>query len=221
MTDPERTTGTVQGGTVPLFATPFAALNTGADRHFNERLAGLCESRCAGAGDSLHFQGRDDLLASTDEIAVELKRLLFVNASAVVASVSSIGLAEFAKLRIQAQAWCSIVRRDGHVAARHYSNASWLAVYCVQAGETGSAARNAGVLRLYERRLASIHRDASTADMAPPYRYGNHTWMPIPGWMALFPAHVPHEISVARSDTPLILVFAKIRFLAADDGGNS
>ena len=24
--------------TVPLFATPFAAVNTGADRHFNERL---------------------------------------------------------------------------------------------------------------------------------------------------------------------------------------
>ena len=34
-----------QSSTVPLFATPFAAVNTGADRHFNERLASLCESQ--------------------------------------------------------------------------------------------------------------------------------------------------------------------------------
>ena len=33
-----------QGGTVPLFATPFTALNTGADRDFNARLASKCES---------------------------------------------------------------------------------------------------------------------------------------------------------------------------------
>lgn len=212
MPDPGRTSVAGQGGTVSLFATPFAAVKTGADPAFNARLATLCESQRAG--------GRDDLLASTDANAVELKRLLLVNASAVVASLSSIGLAEFAKLRIQAQAWCSIVRRDGHVAAQHFSNASWLAVYCVQAGEPESGFKSAGALRLHERRLGSIHRDASTAEMATPWRYGNHTWTPLPGWMALFPAHVPHEISVVRSDTPLILVFARIRFLAADDGGN-
>ena len=34
-----------RSGTVPLFATPFAAVNTGADRHFNARLASLCESQ--------------------------------------------------------------------------------------------------------------------------------------------------------------------------------
>jgi hypothetical protein len=58
--------------------------------------------------------------------------------------------------------------------------------------------------------------------LKPPYRYGNHTWSPVPGWMAVFPAHVPHEVSVVRSDTSLILVFAKIRFMDADaeDGGN-
>jgi hypothetical protein len=37
----------------------------------------------------------------------------------------------------------------------------------------------------------------------------------MPGWMALFPAHLPHEVSVVRSATALILVFAKIRFVDA------
>ena len=30
--------------------------------------------------------------------------------------------------------------------------------------------------------------------------------------LAVFPAHVPHEVSVVRSDTPLVLVFALIRW---------
>jgi len=211
-----------QSGTVPLFATPFAAVNTGADRHFNERLASLCESHRSAPGlagdprDPLHFRGRDDFLASADATAVELNRLILGHASAVVAGLSSIGAADFARLHVQARGWCSIVQRNGHVPAQHFSGASWLAVYCAQAGEPDPGFKSAGVLRLYERRLDSIYRDASTPELKSPYRYGNHTWTPSAGWMALFPAHVPHEISVVRSGTSLILVFAMIRFLNAN-----
>ena len=67
-------------------------------------------------------------------------------------------------------------------------------------------------MRLYERRLGSVFRDASTAALKSPFRYGNHAWTPAAGALALFPAHVPHEVSVVRSATPLILVFAMIRF---------
>ena len=140
----------------------------------------------------------------------------------MVAGLNSIGAAEFGKLHIQARGWCSIVQRNGHVPAQHFPGASWLAVYCVQAGESDAGFKSAGVLRLYERRLESIYRDASTWELKSPYRYGNHTWTPVPGWMALFPAHVPHEVSVVRSVTPLILVFAMIRFMDANakDSGN-
>jgi hypothetical protein len=218
-----------QGGTVPLFATPFTAVNTGADRHFNARLAHLCESQRSAPGlpgdpsrDPLHFRGREDFLDAADATAGELKRHMLGQASAVVASLGSISAVEFARLRTQARGWCSIVQRDGHVGAQHFPGASWLAVYCVQAGEPDAEFKSAGVLRLYERRLESIYRDASTSELKSPYRYGNHTWTPAPGWMALFPAHVPHEVSVVRSDTPLILVFAMIRFMAANakDSGN-
>lgn len=219
-----------QSGTVPLFATPFVAVNTGADGHFNERLVSLCESQRSAprlpgdvSRDPLHFQGRDDLLDSADACAVELRRLILGQASAVVAGLNSIGTADFARLRIQARGWCSIVQPNGHVPAQHFPSAAWLAVYCVQAGESEAGFKSAGVLRLYERRLGSIYRDASTWNLRAPYSYGNHTWTPVPGWMALFPAHVPHEVSVVRSITSLILVFAKIRFIDANanDGGNA
>lgn len=210
-----------QGGTVPLFATPFAAVNTGTDHPFNARLANLCESQRSAAlpgdasRDPLHFRGRTDFLDSPDATAGELKRLILGQASAVVAGLSSIGAAEFARLHAQARGWCSIVQRNGHVPAQHFSSASWLAVYCAQAGESDAGFKSAGVLRLYERRLGSIYRDTSIAELNSPYRYGNHTWSPVPGWMALFPAHVPHEVSVVRSATSLILVFAMIRFVDA------
>ena len=85
-------------------------------------------------------------------------------------------------------------------------------MYCVQAGAPDAGSGSAGVLRLYERRLESVYRDASTWELKPPFRYGNHTWTPVPGCMALFPAHVPHEVTMVRSDDPLVLVFAAIRY---------
>jgi hypothetical protein len=218
-----------QSGTVPLFATPFAAVNTGADQHFNARLAVLCEAQRSAPGlagdparDPLHFRGRNDFLESADPTADELRRLILGQVSAVVAGLSSIDTAEFAKLHVQARGWCSIVQRNGHVPAQHFPSASWLAVYCVQAGESDAGLKSTGVLRLYERRLGSMYRDASTWELKSPYRYGNHTWSPVPGWMALFPAHLPHEVSVVRSVTSLVLVFAMIRFMdaSAKDSGN-
>jgi hypothetical protein len=212
-----------QSVTVPLFSIPFTAVNTGADKHFNARLASLCESQRSAPGppdnssrDPLHFHSRDDFLESADATAVELRRLILGQASTVVAGLNSIGAAEFGKLLIQARGWSSIVQRNGHVPAQHFPGASWLAVYCAQAGESDAGFKSAGVLRLYERRLDSIYRDASTWELKSPYRYGNHTWSPVPGSMALFPAHVPHEVSVVRSVTPLILVFAMIRFMDAN-----
>jgi hypothetical protein len=215
----EQTPGRSSFGTVALFATPFAAVNTGADRGFNLRLANLCESQRSAPDlprnprDPLHFRGPDDFLDSANETAGELKRIILGSASNIVAGLSSIDNEEFARLHVQARGWCSIVQRDGHVPAQHFPGASWLAVYCVQAGEADAGFKSAGVLRLYERRLGSMYRDASNSDMKSPYRYGNHTWSPIPGCMALFPAHVPHEVSVVRSATSLILVFAMIRFV--------
>jgi len=212
MSDTGNIAGSGRGGTVPLFAVPFSAVNTGADREFNARLASHCEAQCPPG--RTQVRGHDDFLDSPD--AGEIRRRILGHAAGVVAGLCGIGADEFGQLRLQARGWCSVVRRNGHVPAQHFPGAAWLAVYCAQAGEPDADARGAGVLRLHERRLGSIYRDASTRELAPPYRYGNHTWTPLPGWMALFPAYLPHEISVVRSDAPLILVFALLRF--ADPG---
>ena len=202
--------------TVPLFATPFTTVNTGADGVVNARLAAFCETlreadvRAGVApADPRRFRSREDFLESAG--AAEIRQLILRHASTVVAGLNSLDAAEYGRLHVQARGWCSIVARHGHIPAQHFPGASWLAVYCVQAGESGG-----GALRIYERRLGSIYRDASTVAMRAPWRFGNHTWTPAPGRMALFPAHVPHEVSVVGSDTPLILVFAMLRFVDPD-----
>jgi hypothetical protein len=197
-----------------LFATPFAVVNIGANHDFNARLVTLCESQRESHPSRTrepYFRGPDDFLDHPD--AVELKRGMLGQAAAIVSRLSDVDAAEFARLQAQARGWCAIVPRDGHVPAQHFPGASWLATYCVQSGGVDAGHRGAGVVRLYEKRLASIYRDASTRALKAPYRYGNHTWSPVPGWMTMFPAHVPHEVSVVRSDASLILVFAMIRFL--------
>jgi len=196
---------------VPIFATPFAAVDTGADPDFNARVAALCEARRA-------EPARRDLFDQPDATARELEQLVLRHASGIVAKLTRLGATEFGRLRVQAQAWAVVLPRNAHVAAQHFPNASWLAVYCARVGESDAQAPQAGVLRLYERRLASVHRDASIDGLDAPWRYGNHAWSPAAGQLALFPAHLSHEVSVVRSDTALILVFAMLRFLAEPGG---
>jgi hypothetical protein len=114
-----------------LFATPFAAVNTGASRLQPPagepvRIATSAPSRPEDpTRDPLHFRSPDDFLDSSDATAGELKRLILGQASTIVASLSSIDIAEFAKLHIQARGWCSIVQRNGHVPAQHFPGVSW------------------------------------------------------------------------------------------------
>src|SRR5690349_15569185 len=114
------------GGIVPIFATPFAAVDTGVDPPFNERLATLCESQCAAQAsrsrDPLCFRGADDFLDSADA-ALDLKRVILSRAAGVLSALST-DSAEFARLHIQARGWCCIVRPNGHVSAQHFPDAS-------------------------------------------------------------------------------------------------
>ena len=141
-----------------LFATPFAAVDTGASPAFNARLAGLCESRRQAAESlrdpspsALHYRGGEDFLDSDDATVDELRRLICARAAALVAGWSSLDPAQFSKLQLHARGWCSIVQPDGHIPAQHFADASWLAVYCVQASAPTPGISGAGLLRLYER----------------------------------------------------------------------
>jgi len=90
--------------------------------------------------------------------------------------------------------------------------ASWCAIYCVAAPPAPPGRADSGVLRLYESRLGGMFADATTWALRPPFAGGHHLWRPRPGSMALFPAHLAHEVALNRSGGDLVLVRVRIRF---------
>lgn len=209
-----------------MFATPFASVGTGLGNETNARLAKVCEDRQressprdSAVEDPLHFRSSPNFLEETTGATRELREVVLRYASRVVGETNAFTADQAADLKIDLRSWCSIIRPDGHIPVQRFQDASWLAVYCVQAGERiggdASGARDSGILRIHETRLSSVFRDASNWNARTPYRYGHYNWTPEPGRMALFPAHVQHEVSLVRSQTALILVFALLRFLNA------
>ncbi|MEY4761307.1 MAG: hypothetical protein RLZZ200_1163, partial [Pseudomonadota bacterium] len=170
---------TGQNNLQAIFATPFASIETGSDPAFNEALAGLCQSRCGptqSAVGALHATSASDFLDAEEGPVSALRDLVVGHVTALAMGLNSSRAAELQRGMSQVRGWCSIVQPGGHVPTQNFPSASWLAVYCVQAGAPAEGYRQSGALRLLESRLATVYRDASTRDMDVPYRYGHYAW---------------------------------------------
>jgi hypothetical protein len=141
---------------------------------------------------------------------------ILAGVGSVAASINDLGAEQFAALRIQARAWFTIVRPDGCVPPSSYPNTSWLGVYCVTAPAPAKARFDSGVLRMHESRPGPMFQDATHSGIRVPYRPGHYAWRPVPGQMAVFPAAITHEIAMVRAAGALVIVTARVRFVASD-----
>jgi hypothetical protein len=143
-------------------------------------------------------------------------RAILAGVGSVAASINDLGAGQLAALRVQARAWFTIVRPDGCVPPASYPNTSWLAVYCVTAPAPSTTRFDSGVLRMHESRPGPMFQDATHSGIRVPYRPGHYAWRPVPGQMAVFPAAITHEIALVRAAGALVIVTARVRFLASD-----
>jgi hypothetical protein len=208
---------------VPLFATPFGVLPLANAADLNRALRTLFAARAteaaraAGGRHTAHtFVSRDDLAQWPEEPVREALRGILAGVRVMARAVSELDDARFAALRADARAWFTIVHPEGSVPARCYANSSWLALYCVASPEPSRARLDSGVLRMHESRPGPMFQDAADSALRVPYRRGHYTWRPVPGQMALFPAALTHEIALVRSGAALVLISARVRFLASD-----
>lgn len=220
----------LQPHVVPLFATPFglvslpnaAALNPVVASLFAGRAtasrAGVTARQALTPHQALMFRSGDDVLDYPDEPVRLLTRGIIDAAIAVVRSLNDFSDEQFATLRLQARAWFSIVKPDGHVAATNYPNAAWCAVYCVAAPEP-TTRFDSGVLRLHAPLRASMFPDATNSVSHIPYQPAHSTWRPLPGEVAVFPASITHEIALLRAAPSLVLITALLRFLGPEQMG--
>ena len=209
-----------------IFATPFATVQMNAPADLNAELSQLFELRAGeeyrdrtAAPNPLYFRSRADLLDWPEESVQTLKRAILAKIAGVVAAVNLYTGEQFGDLLMQARGWYSIVRHAGHVPASTYPKATWCGIYCVAAVDPAPDRSDSGILRLYEPRLANSLMDASNCRMRLPFAYGHHTWTPVAGSMAVFPAANAHEITLVRGTGALVLVTVKVRFATPTQEG--
>ena len=211
---------------VPIFATPFGIATLPDAAALNQRLAALFTERATedrrapfGASGPLTFHSRDDLLDWPEEPVRQVLGGMIAAVNSIVAGLNTLTKEQFDSLNVEARVWFTIVQPDGFVPAMSHPNTAWCAIYCVAAPEPSTARFDSGVLRMHETRIGTVFPDATNSLMQMPYHAGHYTWRPVPGEVAVFPASVIHEIALIRSTSPLLLVSARLRYVAPGQTG--
>lgn len=210
---------------MPILATPLGIATIPQAEPLNQELHALFTQRAAGdealGADPLRYCGRDDLLDWPEAPARRLGQHLIAAVYSLVGSVSEIGEAQLRSLRLEARAWFSLVRTNGAIPAANYPMTAWCAIYCVAAPQAVDGRADSGVVRLYESRLGTTFQDATNAALRIPYASSHYAWRPVAGQMVIFPASLTHEVALLRAPQELMLVTARLRFIAPGQQGFS
>jgi hypothetical protein len=210
---------------IPILATPLGIATIPEVEPLNMELKALFTQRAAAdqalAANPLRFSSRDDLLEWPDAPVRRLGQHLIGAVYSLVGSVSEIDEAQLRSLRLEARAWFTVVRTNGSIPAANYPMTAWCAIYCVTAPQAVDARADSGVVRLYESRLGTTFQDATSAALRIPYASSHYAWRPMAGQMLIFPASLTHEIALLRAKEDLILVTARLRFIATGQQGFS
>lgn len=218
----------VRSAVVPIFGTPFAALQIPEASELNSAAAQILAARAgvdagtlARASKPLCYISRDDLLEWKDEPIKQIAGAVLRGVWSVVAAVNELTSAQLQSLSLQARGWFTILGRDGCVPVRSYPLTSWCAIYCIEVPDRSADRQDSGVLRLYESRFGTMFSDATNSAMRVPFRTGHYTWRPQPGHVAIFPASVAHEIALIRASGRLVLLTIRTRFVGPGQEGLS
>lgn len=211
---------------LPILSTPLGlvhspkaqALNAALTAVFAERVR---SDRSSGRGTGFSYHSADDLLEWPDPPVRDLSAEILRGVYSVIDAVNAFPEGQLRSFTCQARAWFSVVQRHGSVPATNHALTAWCAVYCVAAPEPAPGRADSGVLRLHESRLGTMFQDATNSTMRVPYTPGHFVWRPVPGHLAVFPGSLTHEIALLHSVGELILVTARIRFVAPGQQGMS
>lgn len=210
---------------MPIFATPFAVVETGGSAGLHEQLLALFSSRATAdyrdprsPGDPHCFVSREDLFEWEVEAVGHLQRQMLAGVCSVVMATTTYTQAEFEALKMQARARFAIVRPNGCLPAATAPMTSWYALYCVAGPPPVPERVDSAALRLYGVRHGTMFKDASNARLCTPYGDSHYLWRPVAGQIAVFPSSILHEVALNRAKSDLVLVMARVRFAHGAEG---
>lgn len=211
---------------VPIFATPLAVVTLPPAPQANEAVAQLlvkhaAANPAAAGSNRLCYQSRDDVLDWRDAPVRQLCGEILRGVWSTVAAVTTLGPEQLKTLSMHARAAFTIVQPDGCVPATSYSLTAWCGIYCLQAPAPAPERGDSGVVRFYESRFGAMLADATTDALRVPFTSGHYAWRAIPGQLAVFPGSLPHEIPTIRSDSGLVMITVRTRFVGPGQEGLS
>jgi hypothetical protein len=208
---------------LPLFATPLGIVTVAKAEDLNPQLVDLFRQRTLKdrAPHSIPnvYRSHDDLFDWPEQPARALGTEIFRGVCSVIETLNAFEPGQLRSFNLEARGWFTIVEQLGSLPAASYPLTAWCAMYCVVAPEPSETRQDSGVLRLYESRLGTMFQDATNSVMRVPFTPGHYAWRPVPGQLAVFPASLTHEIALVRSAGKLILVTARVRFVAPGQQG--
>lgn len=208
---------------LPLFATPLGIVTVPKAEDLNAQLVDLFMQRAASGRPANArtpvYRSQEDLFDRPEQATRALATEIFRGVCSVVETLNAFDPGQLSSFSLEARGWFTIVEQLGSLPAANYPLTAWCAMYCVAAPEPCATRQDSGVLRLYESRLGTMFQDATNSVMRVPFTPGHYAWRPVPGQMAIFPASLTHEIALVRSAGKLILVTARLRFVAPGQQG--
>jgi hypothetical protein len=208
---------------MPILATPLGVATIADAEPLNRELSALFRQRSAADGaagrNPLRYVSRDDLFEWPDAPVRQLSQNLIGAVYSLVGTVSDLDEARLRALSLQARAWFTVIHANGALPAANFPMTAWCAMYCVSGPVAVDVRADSGVVRLYESRLGSAFQDATNAALRIPYSSSHYSWRPVAGQLVIFPASLTHEIALLKGSEDLVLVCARLRFVAPGQQG--
>lgn len=187
-----------------MFAVPFAFDRHPAPERLNHALRALFLAREGTAHanptpftlrNAQVFESRFDLFGWPEAEIAELREFCLARVAELAAELNGLNAASRARLRIEADAWFHVTRRNGFFGVHNHPLASWSGVYCVATGEHDPDQPDSGALVfVHPNHLGGMYVDAGCERLQAPFTHGNLTLALQPGQLVLFPSWLLHQV---------------------------
>jgi uncharacterized protein (TIGR02466 family) len=189
----------------PVFAVPLGTAQLTPCERLNRELEGLFLAR----EDEEHrnpmpshipqaetFESRFNLFRWPEPCVQELRKFMLDTVVATVREATTLGPADFARVRLHNHTWFHITRQAGSFISHNHPMASWSAVYCVRGGESVSAESGSGVLRLFDPRAgAGAYADPANTRLHTAFALTPIDFHLTEGQIVVFPSYLFHEVT--------------------------
>ena len=142
------------------------------------------------------FESRFDFLSWPSPPVERLRDVFIQYVAQMVALANDYSPDDLRRLQLSYDAWFHVTRRGGYVQPHNHPNASWSAVYCVQAGDKDPEHEDSGALVLHNPRTAgAMYSDPGNLRLIPRFSHDSVKLRLRASDLIIFPSELVHSVT--------------------------